>query len=83
MNATDRIQAWEKQAKKEPGTFQELMKEVFHTNEGQRLLAALCHMWHPLEHSFVPDARLAEHEAGAREVVAALWRYGATQNKLD
>jgi hypothetical protein len=65
-----------------PLQFGALCREVFQTAEGQRLLALLCTVRHPLDHSFRADARLSAQEAGQREVIAALWRHGAALNSV-
>lgn len=58
--------------------FSTLCQEVFGTPDGQRLLSVLCMAANPLEQTFTQDGRAAAHLAGNREVVATLWRYGAT-----
>lgn len=49
------------------------------THEGQVLLEALQQTLQPLDHTFHPDARFAEHHHGRLEVVSLLWLYGTTQ----
>lgn len=65
-----------------PLSFRRLCEAVFHTVEGQQLLAMLCTVRHPMDHSYCADARLAAHQAGQREVIAALWRCGAARNSV-
>lgn len=55
---------------------------VFQTPDGQKLLALLCAVANPVNHTFCADARLSAHLAGNREVVATLWRYGAAANSV-
>ena len=49
---------------------------------GQALLALLCAVANPVDHTFCADERLSAHLAGNREVVALLWRYGACTNSV-
>ncbi len=49
-------------------------REIFMTPAGQRVLARLCIAQHPLMHA----PGMPEHAHGNAEVVATLWRYGAT-----
>lgn len=71
------ILVWEVKTRKK-GRFKELCSSVFQSPEGSELLAILCVAAHPLDHS---DG-LTPHQHGQREVIAALWRYGASSNVI-
>lgn len=58
----------------ERATFERDCKLCFATDAGAAVLARLCAVLHPLAH--VPG--MSEHDHGRHEVVATLWRYGAT-----
>jgi len=53
----------------------------FFDKAGQRLLATLCALAHPLDHSPMP-LDCVQTERGRREVVALLWRFGAVTSAL-
>ncbi len=63
-----------------PGRLRELCGEVFGSPEGAELLALLCTVEHPMDHTYEVDARAAAHAAGRREVIAMLWRHGSSLN---
>ena len=67
---------------RKPRRFKELCEDVFQTPMGQELLAMLCTVANPVDQSFCADSRLAAQLSGNREVVAALWRYGAATNSV-
>lgn len=52
--------------------------ECFASAAGKRVLSALVAAAHPLEHT----PGMTEHEHGRREVVATLWRFGASSPSL-
>jgi hypothetical protein len=58
--------------------FLEDCRTIFATSEGIRVLARLCAAQHPLRHA----PGMTDHEHGAAEVVATLWRYGAPSNSF-
>ncbi|CAB4163577.1 hypothetical protein UFOVP813_33 [uncultured Caudovirales phage] len=49
-------------------------RDAFESPAGQRLLARLCAVAHPMQHT----PGMTDHEHGRHEVVATLWRYGAS-----
>lgn len=65
-----------------PGRFRELCANVFGSVEGAELMAMLCTMEHPMDHTYDADPRAAAHHAGRREVVSVLWRYSASTNAV-
>jgi hypothetical protein len=81
MTFESRIAAIEA-ATKRPGRFASLCESVFQTPDGQELLALLCTVANPVDHTFCADPRLSAHLSGHRELVAALWRHGAATNAV-
>ena len=81
MNVEQSITALEAKIRK-PGRFKELCEDALQTPAGQELLAMLCTVANPVDHTFCADARLSAQLSGNREVVATLWRYGASTNSV-
>lgn len=54
--------------------FRDLAQRVFGNEHGKALLSRLCAARHPLMH----HDGMTEHEHGQAEVIATLWRFGAT-----
>lgn len=71
------IDAWERRHRT-PGRFKKLCGEVFQSVEGVELMALLCTVEHPLDHT--PGS--GDHSHGRREVIAALWRHGSSSNAI-
>lgn len=53
------------------------LRSVFAGETGQRVLADLCALCHPLDHSPCGDALSTAQDRGRKEITALLWRYGA------
>ena len=68
----------EAQLRSRPAKFEEFQADcesVFAGKEGQRLIATLCELAHPLDHSPMPQESLLV-DRGRKEFTALLWRYG-------